>query len=393
MSQHLLRLLATAPLSMADLSEACGTAPQTLRRELRALVEEGWVVEVGTDNTTGGRPARIYGLNGGSHILVGVHLEIPTVRLAVVGLDGTVLHRCNLDCGSTAPPLEVMRQIVDQIRELEERHRQRHLVGIGVAAPGFVDPATGGLLSVGRQPQWDSFPISDHLEAEFDVAVTIANDVDCMAHEEFVPGGWEEPDTIYVGFGEGVKASLWLDGRPYHGRLGNAGLIGGTTVAGADGQPVALEQVSSVGAVCEAFASLADAEDPEHAAILGVADRTARFRAIMAASVDRQPLAAEILEAALAALAQGLANVVVLLQPRLLVIGGALAQLDDDRWNALQYEVRTQVHPLIGHQLRLRRARRPSDLGAAFGAAKLALQGVDTSVAAGPQRRRDVRAS
>ncbi len=56
--------------------------------------------------------------------------------------------------------------------------------------------------------------------------VQIANDIDCMAFAEIQHTGKSLVDNlVYVGFDEGVKASMFLNGELYKGSLGNAGLI------------------------------------------------------------------------------------------------------------------------------------------------------------------------
>lgn len=367
-------------MSLAELSAAAGIGIQTLRRDVQELIDAGWVADIGQEASTGGRPARRYGLDGDSHILVGIHLELPGVRIALVALDGRLVDSHEMELDDSMGPGAAIREVVTQVRRLADRYPDRAMVGIGVATPGFINPETGGLLSVGRQPGWDNFPVHTQLARQFGVDVLVVNDVDCMAFEESISADWDSPNTLYIGFSEGVKLSMWLDGRLYRGHLGNAGIIGSTLVTGRDGARVPLEQVSSVNAVCRRFEREADPADEVSAAILAESDHAARFSAILAAAAEDHSPAAEIVDAALDALGEAVATVVTVLHPDLMILGGALSDLDEARWAGFQDRIRAAVPALVGHRLILRQGRGSSALSAALGVAHQVLRSAEVDL-------------
>ena len=140
------------------------------------------------------------------------------------------MRRLSLEGDEHQSPNQYIRTISSRVNKLKQEYRNRQLLGIGIATPGYVDPASGDVLSIGRAPHWPNFPLRARLEAEIGLPVVVENDIDCMTLAEMNGGEAGGEDLLYIGFIEGVKASMYLNGRLYKGPFGNAGLIGHTTV-------------------------------------------------------------------------------------------------------------------------------------------------------------------
>lgn len=370
--------LRKASLSLAQLREQTQVSLPTLRRAMSELSNQDWIKSVGRSSRTGGRPATLYGLNDGLYLILGVRLEIPGMYFALTNLDGEVVEHANPTADSDLHPNEFVRAVSRYAQRVKTKFEDRELIGLGIATPGYVDPSSGNVLSIGRAPNWPNFPLRSRLEAELGLPVAVENDVDCMALVEINEGESGIEDTLYVGLIEGVKASMYLNGQLYKGPFGNAGLIGHTTVLPdgprcSCGKKGCLETIASVRAVNERFdqsiAAVKDAGD-ELKRIGLIEDRTAKFHAILQGASSGDETCSEIVSDMIGALAQAIANLIYLLQVSTLIIGGALSGMPPDLQNHLENEVRRRLSPLLSNHLVIRQAQITSPYAAAVGASQ-----------------------
>ncbi len=271
-----------------------------------------------------------------------------------------------------------MRTVSRYAQRVKTRYEDGELIGLGIATPGYVDPASGDVLSISRAPNWPNFPLRSRLEAELGLPVAIENDVDCMALVEINDGDSGIEDWLYVGLIEGVKASMYLNGQLYKGPFGNAGLIGHTTVLPdgpicSCGKKGCLETIASVRAVNERFdqriAAVKDA-GVELKRIGLIEDRTAKFQMILQKAGSGDETCSDIVGDMIGALAQAIANLVYLLQVSRLIIGGAISGMHPDLQNHLENEVRRRLSPLLSNHLVIRQAQNTSPYVAAVGASQ-----------------------
>jgi glucokinase len=297
---------------------------------------------------------------------------------ALTNLDGEVVEHANPTADSDLHPNEFVRTVSRYAQRVKAQFEDRELIGLGIATPGYVDPASGDVLSIGRAPNWPNFPLRSRLEAELGLPVAVENDVDCMALVEINGGESGIEDSLYVGLIEGVKASMYLNGQLYKGPFGNAGLIGHTTVLPdglrcSCGKKGCLETIASVHAVNERFdqriAAMKDAGE-ELKRIGLIEDRTAKFQAILQCASSGDETCSEIVGDMIDALAQAIANLVYLLQVSTLIIGGALSGMHPDLQNHLENEVRRRLSPLLSNHLVIRQAQITSPYAAAIGASQ-----------------------
>jgi glucokinase len=165
-------------------------------------------------------------------------LDIGGTKIAVglVDSDGVLVHTAKLptpkDHGAEQVWDVIEQMITDALKIAEGRVRA---VGIGSAGP--IDLAAGTVSPV-NIPGWRGFPLRDRVvKAVPDVPVQLAGDAVCMALGEHWRGaGRGAYFLLGMVVSTGVGGGLVLDGRPYHGRTGNAGHVG-HMVVDFEGQP------------------------------------------------------------------------------------------------------------------------------------------------------------
>jgi len=212
--RSILTQLAGRPMSLADLAGATGASLPTLRRAVQELTSARWIRVVGREEATGGRPANLFGLDDDVLTLVGVHLAHPGMRLVATDLTGRVLDDVVPPELYDLEPDAVHQAVLAFLADLRRRRPHRRVVGLGIATPGFIDRATGTVVTIGRVPNWNNLPLAERLREATGLHVTIGNDLDALATAEFGLG--EEARTYayvgYAGFYDDGPNANWVEG-------------------------------------------------------------------------------------------------------------------------------------------------------------------------------------
>ncbi len=219
-------LRTSGPLSRSEIARRTGLAPSALTRLMRVLLEEGVVEEVGKASSSGGRPPTLVDLDRRHAFGLGVKIERRRVLAARVDLAGTIAHQVEAALDEPAAPISTLERVAELIdRLLDER-----VLGIGVSVSGFVDPETGVNL-FSPILQWEDVCIREELAAHYNLPIRVENDVNALALAE----RWYGAGRIYRHFicitvGEGIGAGVVLNGDIYRGAHGGAGELGHTTI-------------------------------------------------------------------------------------------------------------------------------------------------------------------
>jgi predicted NBD/HSP70 family sugar kinase len=370
----ILKTLLNRSASIADLQEISPVSLPTLRKAIQELSDERWIRVIGQAEKSGGRPAMLFGLDDAHHLMIGVHLQLPGVRLIATDLAGNVLHVFEAFSQEVPQPDDVVSQVVTYVNEIQSFFPDRAVVGVGIASPGFTHPATGDIISIGRVSGWQNFPICQRLGTVLNLPVQIANDVDCMAFAEFQHTQTNlENNLLYIGFDEGVKVSMFLNGLLYKGSFGNAGLIVPDLLHLNHGLPrEAYRKILTIDGLNQRFderlASRPEAEKSQYNHILEETRARRRFQAILAGAADGLSVCVEITDTLNTVLATTTANLIYTIQPDKVVVGGMLSELPPPVYARLEAAIRSHLSSLFTNYLVIQQASLSSPDLAARGA-------------------------
>lgn len=380
------------PMTLAELQSATATSLPTVRRSLQELIDSGWVRPFGQSASTGGRPATLFGLDTTSRLIIGAHVEIPTVNMVAAEPGGNKVNTRHVSAQGALLPDDAVRAIVDYVADIRAEFPDREIIGIGIAGVGYVDPVSGDILYVGRAEGWRNYPLKSRLEEALRLPVVMESDTDCMIRVEIDSTDLPvDRDAVYLAVLEGVKMSMLLNGHLYRGPFSNSGLIGRTSVRRSLGETVAaevedatirhiglydLEDVASVGGVCAQFDRLAEKWEGEHGAgadptiveISAIANRNHKYDAVLLAAADGHALCRAVAEEMIASLMDATVNMLFILQPMTLIFGGRLSKLPDSYRAQLERGVRDRLPTLLSNQLTIRYATITGRYAAAHGA-------------------------
>jgi predicted NBD/HSP70 family sugar kinase len=303
-----------------DVLEATGLSRMTISQRLDALLAAGMIVEGTTIESTGGRRPRSLAFNTSqSHVLVGAD-DTTHTRIAVTDLGGAVLAEDSIDVPVSAGPSEVLDRIVLAMGAVLAKQDldPGDLCGLGLSLPGPVDPVTGRPCQPPMLPGWDAYPVAEHLQPALPgVPVLTANDADAAAMGEYAAGYTHVDSLCLVKVSTGIGTGIVIGGRSYSGVDGGAGDIGHVRVSPASEAPCQCGMRGCLAAVASGRAVAAELRS------LGFEATSGReVRALLQAG---EPEAARLTQAAGKRIGEVLATMVCLLNPEVVLVGGALA--------------------------------------------------------------------
>ena len=230
------------------------------------------------------------------------------------------------------------------------------LAAVGVSFGGPVD-ATAGLVRLSHHvPGWENFPLRERLTEALGVPVKVDNDANVAALGEWRFGAGQGCQSLlYVTVSTGVGGGWILDGHIYHGADSMAGEIGHMLIQPdgplcACGRRGCLEALASGPAIARRARELLVA-DPQAGAGLRTLVKgnltaiTARHVSLAAATGD--PLARQVLDEAARALGIGIGNVVTLMNPQRVVVGGGVSKAGPGYFEVVRVTARANTLPGI----------------------------------------------
>ncbi|UNX55320.1 ROK family transcriptional regulator [Georgenia sp. TF02-10] len=369
------------PRTRADLAAFTGLARSTVAARVEELLAVGLLAPTGEAASTGGRPPATFAFNPGARLVLAVDLGASHARVAVTDLAARVLAEEDLPLRIADGPEPVLSRVSAVAVALVGRvgRPMTDVVGLGMGLPGPVEHVSGRPTNPPIMPNWDGFDVPGRLRAEFPVPVLIDNDVNIMALGEHTAVWPDVADLLFVKVASGIGAGIISAGRLQRGAQGAAGDLGHVAVPGG---PQVRCRCGNVGCL-EAVAS-----GPAIAARLRELGLPATGSADVVDLVRRGDV-----EAGLAVRQAGreigdvLAACVSLLNPSVIVIGGAVAAVGEQLLAGIREAVYRRSLPLATQHLRVVGARtegRAGVLGAAALVAQhvLAPAQVDAAVAA-----------
>jgi len=306
--------------------------------------------------------------------LGGTHL-----RAAMVGEDGAIHSSVKHQTPVTTSASEVVNALVAAARESESRLPPGQLIkAASVAVPGSVNTATGVVVNAPNVSALNGFQLAAALTSELGLAATVENDANAAAVGEMWRGAARGYRSIVcVTMGTGVGGGIILDGKLWRGVNNSAGEVGHTCV----------DPFSDVACTCgsrgclERFASATGivrmTREAQSRFPNSVWQSAGQFTSadVYQAGVQGDALALEIMQRVGFYLGVALANLVNLLNPEMIVIGGGVA----NGWHLFADEMRKQVaeraFPVLAAQVKIVRAECGDDAGL-LGAARLGFDSI-----------------
>ncbi|MDH6113265.1 putative NBD/HSP70 family sugar kinase [Kitasatospora sp. MAP12-15] len=326
-------LLEHGPLSRTRIGTLTGLSKPTASQLLARLSAAGLVVPVGTTAGGPGPNAQLYQVNPAAGYVAGLDVKPTHTLFAVADITGRTLAEHLL----ATPPRQAAGTVQRLADGLAETVRLAGLeagsIGeIVIGTPGALDPATGKLRYAAHLPGWHSPRLPAELQAALGAPVSIENDVNLAAVAERVLGcaqGYD--DFVLLWAEEGIGAAIMIAGQLHRGFTGGAGEVGYMPVPGAPLiRNVRRENSGGFQKLAGADAVLALAK--EHRLAGGTAEEA------IATALATPGAGDEFLAVLANRLATGLAAIVAVIDPELVVLSGGIPTAGGERLRDLVHE-------------------------------------------------------
>jgi predicted NBD/HSP70 family sugar kinase len=364
--QVLALILSRQAATRPDLERVSGLSRATIAHRLDELLEIGLIDETDERQPSGGRPARILRLNEAFGVTLTADIGESVTRVAVTDLAPRILAEQTVAIDVASGPVPILGEIARCARALLKRvgRKPGHVFGIGLSLPAPVDHEGGRVVGPSVMRQWDKFDIRGWLEKALGIDALIDNDVNLMAlseHRRF----WPHADHFFfVKAGTGIGSGIVVRGQVYRGGRGASGDIGHIQF---DAPKAPLCRCGKLGCVEARAAGWAIARDLR---ALGFDGKNARDVLTL---VDRgTPECIQRIREAGRVLGEVLADVVSILNPTIIVVGGTLVQAGEHLIAGIREMIYQRCLPLAIEGLAIQTAR-SDDRAGVLGAAQLVI--------------------
>jgi glucokinase len=287
-------------------------------------------------------------MNATLQYALGVDIGGTKVAAGLVDAQGNILFQTRVPMpahGTAAEGFAAVQSAIEAVFAARPEARAS-LTGIGICAPGPLDPVTGVILNPPNVPCWRNFPLAAEINRVFGFTARVDNDGNAAALAEAIWGaGVGYRNVFYVTLGTGIGTGIVFDGRIYHGRTGSAA-EGGHVTVDYHGPQCGCGKRGCIEALCSGPAIARRAKEQlaklRHAGShpVDLHGTESKMLALARGNVDAvtaeiivesfrrgDPLAAEVLQETADFLAIWAGNIIDLLEPDVFIFGGGLAQL------------------------------------------------------------------
>jgi N-acetylglucosamine repressor len=329
----------------------------------QGLIEDELVREIASEMVPAkvGKRATLLTFNPDAYHVIVVDVGGTKAIGALLNLHGHVLYqqRLAMEGASSSESVEKILQLVAEVAD----EAKRPLLGIAVGTPGIVD-SQNGVVCFASNLGWKDVPLAKLLSERFRLPVHIGNDTNLAALGEYRFGlGQGISDLVVVMLGTGIGSGIIVNGRIVGGSTFGAGEIGHIPFADLHemcncGRQGCLETVSSGWGIAQQAQRVAK-EHPESLLNKLGSDGEINALTVEQAAAKGDVHAISLIDKMGYYLGFALTNLIHLLNPQRIIIGGSLIRLGESLFDRIQHTVRERVLDSLASQTDIV----PSNLG------------------------------
>jgi glucokinase len=271
-------------------------------------------------------------------LILGIDLGGTKILTAVTNSQGKMLSRDH----SITPASKGHEAVIQSILESAHRALEQanvaisELTAVGIGAPGLSNPETGMLFTSPNLPGWRDVPLRDIMQERLGKRTFLINDANAAALGEFYFGAARGASNfIYITLSTGIGGGIVIDGKIYSGAIGAAGEVGHMTID--DDGPIC--NCGNRGCWEMLASGTALAREAKHRIEEGVRTSILEYaegdvekvtaQVVHSAAERGDSLAQELIARTSYYVGVGLANLINIFNPELIVIGGGLSNIGD----------------------------------------------------------------
>ena len=316
--------------SIADISDEIGISIPTSTKLVQELIAEGFLQDMGKQGTTGGRRPSIYGLNPEAGYFVGVDVARQHIHVAITDFKGNLksfVQDIEFVLQSNA---DSFKSICGMVKDITAKQGVSwdDVLGVGVSLSGRVNPEEGYSLTYFVR---DDLPLKAIFQNELKVPVNIENDSRAMTFGEYLydEEARHEDNMLFINLSWGLGMGMILGGKLYYGKSGFSGEIGHFPLLDNDkicrcGKIGCLETGASGSALHRIIIDELEAGKASCLASQFRSGKGITLEDILNAIKEEDVLSIDAMGRVGEALGRGIAGLINIFNPGLVVVGGRL---------------------------------------------------------------------
>ena len=213
--------------TIADLCKELNLSIPKVTNLLNDLIHDGMVQDNGKIDSSGGRKPNLYGLISDSVLFIGVDVKKNHINIGLTDLSKNIIkisEKIPYQLDNTKESLENLCALINQFISDAPAPKEK-ILGIGVNLSGRINHTSGYSYSFFY---FEEEPLTKIIEAKVGISVFLENDTKAMACGEFSSGGIAkaEKDVLFLNLDYGIGLGIFIDGKIYYGKSGYAGEFG-----------------------------------------------------------------------------------------------------------------------------------------------------------------------
>lgn len=320
--------------NLADLAKEMNLSIPTVSKLVNELIEEGYVIDFGKQETNGGRRPSIYGLNPDSGYFVGVDLKRFRINLALINFKGEMVDSklsIPFNYENTQESFDSVCEIIDDFVNQLSIPKSK-ILSVGINISGRVNTQTGMSYSYYF---FKEEPLTEIFQQRLGLHVTIDNDSRAMAYGEFMKGDVKnEKNVLFVNVSWGLGLGIIVNGKLYYGKSGFSGEFGHISAFENEilchcGKKGCLETQASGSYIYRKF--IEKVKEGNSSILAGRIKKGENITQedILEAVLNEDMLAIELVEEVGYTLGKHIAGLINLFNPELVIIGGVVSMTGD----------------------------------------------------------------
>lgn len=324
-------LLKKNEITKLDMSRSLDISITTVSTNISELKKLGIVEDVRSLESTGGRKAISIKLNENCKYSLGValtprHVKISLINLKNREIDSLRVHHNNKDINEI---ISLVKSSIENILKDNNIDYVKSLLGVCISIPGTVD-SENGIIKTCYLLNIKNFNIKKEFEY-LNVPIYVDNEANLSAYYEYLNKDYDEDNLLYVSITDGFGAGIIVNGDIYRGSNNSSGEIGHTTISlnGKQckcGSKGCLEAYTSINALLEDYnkeakVSISDIEEFEELC------------------KNKDKIAQKVLKNYISILSAGISNLMMILDPKSIVIGGEINNLLNENIELLKENI------------------------------------------------------
>lgn len=329
-----------APISRNKISEDLKISRPSVSRIVEGLIKNSYVIETGKLKTKSGKRPTLLEINDKKGFVIGIDLGKEKLKIAITNLNGRSIERYIGFKISNNKNID--KKLIIEIRDIINKWGKKSnldkntLSAICIGVPANIDIETGKIISAPLYENWKDLNLKEILGKEFDVPVFIENDVNLSAlGEKYYGRGRKFKDFVFMEISNGIGTGIIINNHIFRGSYGSAGEIGFTVTNPDDlGSKVKnkgfLEKFASVESIGKE--AVKKIKEGGKTLITDLADgdiKKIKPSVVCHAAIRGDYLANNTIGNMVNLLSMGLINLVLILNPQIIVIGGDISNLPE----------------------------------------------------------------